>query len=497
MSITEENVRFVFGLKVREYRTALGLKPAQLAKKTGLSPSYLNEIEKGKKYPKADKISALAEGLNTTYDELVSLQLNQRLAPLSNLIQSNILSDLPLDIYGLDPSRVLELLADAPAKLNAFISTLAEMARNYNMKVETFYFSALRAYQEMHQNYFEDLEQAAEAFLKSEAKAGQTRLNDTRLAAILTQQYNYTIHEQMPDNPHLATLRSLLKPGKKPVLYLNNGLTPKQRAFVLGKELAYQVLGLKERPYTSSYVAIKSFDELLNYFKASYFSSAVLIPKQAFVQDMKALFNQRSLLPMALLRLFERYQATPEMLLQRLTSLLPKHFGIKELFFLRFTNKPGSDYFRLSKELHIGSLHNPHASILDEHYCRRWISVNILKDLTRVQRAGRYKRPIAGMQRSSYIDSNKEYLIFALARPMMPTPELNTSISIGLLMTPSLKRTVKFWNDESIIRKDVNEACEYCPLTDCKDRAAEPKLLQHQQKTEAIKAAVDAVMNEE
>ena len=38
-----------------------GLK--QLAALTGLSASYINEIEKGKKYPKAEKIMMLAEGL--------------------------------------------------------------------------------------------------------------------------------------------------------------------------------------------------------------------------------------------------------------------------------------------------------------------------------------------------------------------------------------------------------------------------------------------------
>ena len=47
-----------------------------LSKLTGLSKSYLNEIEKGKKYPKTDKIVTLSEALEVPYDHLVSLKLD-------------------------------------------------------------------------------------------------------------------------------------------------------------------------------------------------------------------------------------------------------------------------------------------------------------------------------------------------------------------------------------------------------------------------------------
>jgi transcriptional regulator with XRE-family HTH domain len=44
-----------FGLKLKQARTNKDLS-IYLAKITELSKSYLNEIEKGKKYPKTDKI---------------------------------------------------------------------------------------------------------------------------------------------------------------------------------------------------------------------------------------------------------------------------------------------------------------------------------------------------------------------------------------------------------------------------------------------------------
>ena len=57
--IEEEYIRLIFGLKLKQIRTEKNLSLFGLAKITGLSKSYLNEIEKGKKYPKRDKILVL------------------------------------------------------------------------------------------------------------------------------------------------------------------------------------------------------------------------------------------------------------------------------------------------------------------------------------------------------------------------------------------------------------------------------------------------------
>ena len=46
----EEYIKLIFGLKLKQVRTAKDLSLFKLSKLTGLSKSYLNEIEKGKKY---------------------------------------------------------------------------------------------------------------------------------------------------------------------------------------------------------------------------------------------------------------------------------------------------------------------------------------------------------------------------------------------------------------------------------------------------------------
>jgi hypothetical protein len=72
MSQKSQNERILFGLKVKQLRQARGLNFADFARHTGMSVSYLNEIEKGKKFPKEDKVGMLAVALGVEAAELLS-----------------------------------------------------------------------------------------------------------------------------------------------------------------------------------------------------------------------------------------------------------------------------------------------------------------------------------------------------------------------------------------------------------------------------------------
>ncbi len=67
--------------------------------------------------------------------------------------------------------------------------------------------------------------------------------------------------------------------------------------------------------------------------------------------------------------------------MHRLSHLMTSHFGINQLFFLRFDDPRGQDEFYLSKELHLSRQHNLQAAS-HEHNCRRWISVTLLQELS-------------------------------------------------------------------------------------------------------------------
>ena len=139
MKARNQNERIIFGLKVKQLRQEKGLSFSNLSHQSGLSVSYLNEIEKGKKFPKPQKIADLAKALAVEEKELLSMELDSNLAPVGSLLQSNFLNELPLDLFGIELAKVVEIIANAPARVGAFISTLLELSRNYALKEENFY----------------------------------------------------------------------------------------------------------------------------------------------------------------------------------------------------------------------------------------------------------------------------------------------------------------------------------------------------------------------
>jgi transcriptional regulator with XRE-family HTH domain len=496
VAINTDNIKLVFGLKIKQLRVDQAMSLSDLSAKSGLSISYINEIEKGKKYPKADKIIALAKALDTDYDALVSLKLSRRLEPISELLSSNVLTELPLELFGIDQSSLLEMLSDAPTKVSAFIGTLIEISRNYNMSVEQFYFSALRTYQEMHDNYFEEIENAAEQFLAEKEVGVNDILNENHLLKVLGQRYGYEIEPiNKRANPELKFVRSLTIPRPEgPKLLVNDSLSSVQKSFIYGREIGYQYLNLSNRLYTTAVLEADSFEHLLNNFKASYFASAIIIRRSLLVPRLKDFFSLKTWQPERLLELIDYFNTTPESFCYRLSNILPKHFGINQLFFLRFNNFAGQNQFDLTKEMHLARKHIPH-TIKDEYYCRRWLSITILQDLAELTIAGNgFKGTLCKAQISKYLDSGEEYLMVSFAKSTSGSQNKNVSVSMGIFLNEDSRNVIGFLSDPNLRQRIVNETCERCSLFDCKERMAAPTVLQRRHKHEELKRSIVSLL---
>lgn len=468
----EEYIKLIFGLKLKQVRTAKDLSLFKLSKLTGLSKSYLNEIEKGKKYPKTDKIVALAEALEIPYDEIVSLKLDKNLAPVAEILQSNLLQEIPLELFGIEERDLIEIISNAPMKVNAFISTLIEIGNNYNLTRESFYLASLRSFQEANDNYFPEIETSAKNFLKEYLVHSEGLVSNEAMEEILKEEYNYTIiYEDFSvfGPKDLVKLRSIFIKEKK-LLYINTSSDNDKKRFILAKELGYNYLDLKERLYTFSWASFDNFDQLLNNFYASYFAGALLLPEEKLLKDMQDLFSLEHHDLSKFQEILGKYTESPETVYQRMTNLLPKHFNIRDLFFLRLSTKVGSNSFKLTKELHLNQQQSPQANETDEHYCRRWVSLNVLKELENHQE----DHHEISAQISLYpFNNNQKYYVISSATKDPFNPNYLRSVTIGVLYK-SAQRKVKFMNDPSIPVREVAVTCENCGMKDCLERAAEP-----------------------
>ncbi len=488
MGISKENLNLVLGLKVSWLRQQLGISLRELSERSGMSVSYLNEIEKGKKYPKADKIMSLAEALGKPYDELVSLQLDQQLMPLSELLSTSIMQEIPFDLFGFNKSDLMEFMTNAPARFAALIDTIIKIARTYDLSVENLLFGALRSYQEMHNNYFPEIEKQAAAFRKQYSLQGE-RLSYDKIKSLLEKQFGYQIDEKMlSGSDELGHFRSLYLPKKPQRLYVNKKLSETQQLFSLCRELGYEALELKERVPSSSYLKDATFDQLLNNTHASYFAGSLIMDQDELAADMSAWFESDTWSFDALNSMLSKYRVTPEMLFHRLTQIMAEKFQLGQFYFLRFNHHTESDTYRLTKELHFSKLHSTHGIGFNEHYCRRWITLRLLGQISGKNGPGEVTM---GVQRSQFYNTDNEYFCISAARPLRLSPGVNSCVTIGFLMDQRFKRKVRFWDDESVERSIVNRTCERCPIPDCKERAARPVIHEKQLQEERIAKRLD------
>lgn len=104
------------GLRIRERRLALGLTQAELARRAGISPSYLNLIEKNRRTVAGRVLLALARALDTPPGELSGL----REATLAEELAEAAAA------HGADPARAGEFAGRFPDWARAFAAAARE-----------------------------------------------------------------------------------------------------------------------------------------------------------------------------------------------------------------------------------------------------------------------------------------------------------------------------------------------------------------------------------
>jgi XRE family transcriptional regulator, fatty acid utilization regulator len=478
--------KIITGLKLRQYRQEAGWSFDELSKRTGISVSYLNEIEKGKKSPQTPTLVKIADAFGVKVSELTSSQFSKQLAPIGALIESNFLDELPFEIFGISTQQVVEIMARAPERVHAFISAMIEIAKNYSFRQEHFFLAALRAYQEMNMNYFPEIEAEAYAFIQEHQLERPSSAHSQRLEEILLDISGCVVDDTALDQlKELKQLRSVFVPKDKKLL-LQSGLIEAQRAFQIAKEIGFQVLKLKKRPLTSTLVKVNSFDQVLNNYKAAYFAVSVLVPEKAFIADLKLLFQATSWQAPELLKLLQRYSIGPEVFFQRF-NVLSKEFGLHKVFFLRLIHNTETGHVEIDKELHLNRRHTPHSNGLREYYCRRWVGIQIFDQLDQDPAKAQMH---AGVNRMQFVGAKEEYLCISVAKYANPILNRQVSIMIGIEIDEVLRKTVRWWNDAQIAKIEAGVTCDRCSIQNCTQRMAEPTVLERIKERKGIEEAL-------
>ncbi len=450
MDLKEEDIRLIFGLKLKRARQAQDLSLAQLGKLTGLSVSYLNEIEKGRKYPKAEKIGSLAKALGTTFDKLVSLKLDKHLAPVGELLEGGFLKEVPLDLFGIDRGKLVELIANAPAKVSAFISTLVRIAASYNLSQEHFYFAALRSYQELYENYFDELEREAVRFRTLHRMKETDLVTSAQLRDLLIDEFGYTVEESgLETYPELVHIRSVFIPERRKLL-INARLAENQKAFLYAKELGHAFLHLTgERTLMTPWPRATSFEQVLNNSKASYFGGALLLPPGPLVDVLRTFFARSTFDGGALLEVLARYNSSPEMFALRIVNLVPQHLGIQGMFFQRFDHDRDTGRVEHMKELYLDRRQLPLEIEMLNDAVGAWLKDGLFQRIDKLRNQKKYKGPLCEAHRFTGPEG-RTYLVIALGRKMGREPHRSLAVCVGLEVSTVNDRSIGFLHDRAV-----------------------------------------------
>ena len=488
MSASIFELKHIFGLKLRDLRQEKQLTYQELSKQSELSVSYLSEIESGKKYPKADKILKLAEALDTTFEEMVSSQVSEKLQPVIEFLDSWILKDFPLEKFGLNPQKILEIISQDPVRTSAFIKSILHLALKYDVKPEQFYGESLRSYIELSENYFPEVEEIVESLRTEYANVKLVPFQPKSAEKILLDLGVRTNYQEIPKRQKLKHLRSLFD-KKKRILYVNQELTDGQNNFLIGREIAFQSMKMKKRPIATPWPDTKNFEELLNNYEASYFAAALVMPRKKLIDDLRSFFANKKWDPTFMIGLLRKYKATPEMLMQRLTTILSSEFGLKNLFLLRFLHTQKE--VTLTKELHLSSQKNPYANEISEHYCRRMLGVRVFGELISSS-----INIIADAQVSTLDNSDKSYFAITIGFQNISNQKEYISVTIGVLFDEHLKEQTHFLDDEKILRAHVGNTCERCSIKDCKERVSNSIILEQREKANEFRNEIEKILVE-
>jgi hypothetical protein len=126
----------------------------------------------------------------------------------------------------------------------------------------------------------------------------------------------------------------------------------------------------------------------------------------------------------------------------------------------------------MSKELHLSRIHSPYNNRLEEHFCRRWVSVTAIQELRKKKES-----QVIAAQISRYEGQKTAYFCVTIAQASNFDQSNPSSVTIGMLINAELLENFRFIKDPLLPERVVNTTCERCAITDCKERVASASVI--------------------
>jgi XRE family transcriptional regulator, fatty acid utilization regulator len=335
---TDQGKKLFVGPRFRRIRQQLGLSQTQIAEGLGISPSYVNLIERNQRPVTAQILLRLAESYDLDLRDLATADEDRLFAELNEVFSDPLFRQIEIPKQEL--RDLAELCPGVTHALQRLYAAYAEARRGETMaaaqmadrdeggaRFEANPIERVRDLIEANRNYFAELDQAAEA-LRDELNVPAEELY-AALAARLREKHAI-VCRIMPVDVMRETLRRFDRHRRQ--LLISELIDAPGRIF----QLAFQ-LGMAEcGPHFETIIGrAGSLDDtarrLYRITLANYFAAAVMMPYPAFLAAAEALNYDIPVLA-------QRFSTGFEQVCHRLTTLSrPNARGIP-FFMLRVDN---------------------------------------------------------------------------------------------------------------------------------------------------------------
>lgn len=311
--MTNELDRKLFiGPRLRRLRRDLGLNQTKMAEDLGISPSYVNLMERNQRPVSAQILIRLAEVYDIDVKQLSAAEDDRSLAEIGELMRDPLIRDLAV------PAQEVRDLVESCPTLTAALQRLYQAYQQTQRRPDDGTAAALpfepidavRAAIENARNHFPELDEAAEALAAELSESGGDLF--AAMAARLQSRHGVRLRI-MPDDVMTGALRRFDRHRRH--LLLSEMLGPSTRSF----HTAFQIGTLEQAAALDAAVEASGLADptarrMFRVFLANYFAGAVLMPYGRFFAAAEATRHD-----IAVLR--AKFGASFEQVCHRLTTL--------------------------------------------------------------------------------------------------------------------------------------------------------------------------------
>ena len=446
------------GPKIKSFRRQLGLQANKLAEQLGISPSYLNLIESGKRKIDGDLLLKVCEELKIELSDLTNKSDLNLVNDISELLDDQLFEDLDIlgpevkDLVNTNPkiARALIKLGDNyKQKDNEIINKVETLSgKIIDSRKTSFPGEVISDFLQDKQNYFPKLEEFANKIFEKVQVNNRTRY--IALCDFLNSEYSIKVKDVIPEED--KPFSKIFNKNKKELLLSDyNSLETKKlhAAAQIAQEGAEEEINsyLSEFKFPSDEAKRLTKIALLNYCGA-----AILMPYKLFHSECKKLKYDLELLQNTFATSFEQVA-------HRVTCLQdPKLPGIP--FHMLRVDIAGN----ISKRFSLSGIEIPRYG----GACPRW---NVYSAFT---------RPGVIQAAVSKMTNGKKYVCIArtVEKGVGRYGQKKSMLSIGLGCEAKYARDFVYTENLNLNDKKteipIGVSCRTCDRLDCSQRAFPP-----------------------